>query len=77
MSRQYFDTAPTGNNFDTYYGSNPNGTWTLFVTDLSGGNQSTLVTWGLTVATVPEPQTWTMLGGGLAALWLVNRGRRK
>jgi subtilisin-like proprotein convertase family protein len=72
-----FDAAPTGNNFNAYFGANPNGMWTLFVADVSGGNQSELVSWGLTIATVPEPQTWTLLGGGLTALWWLKRKRRK
>ncbi len=72
-----FDASPTGNTLANYYGSSPNGVWTLFVADLSGGGQSTLVSWGLSVVTVPEPQTWTILGGGLAACWLMIRRRQK
>ena len=72
-----FDAAPTGKNFDTYFGTDPNGVWTLFISDVSGENQSELVSWGLTIATVPEPQTWTLLGGGLTALWWLKRKRRK
>jgi hypothetical protein len=34
---------------------NPNGTWTLFIADLSGGEQSTLVSWSLDITAVPEP----------------------
>ena len=34
---------------------NPNGTWTLFLADLSGGGQSTLVSWSLEITAVPEP----------------------
>jgi hypothetical protein len=36
---------------------NPNGTWTLFIADLSAGAQSQLVGWSLnvTAAEVPEP----------------------
>jgi subtilisin-like proprotein convertase family protein len=72
-----FNAAPTGNTLANDYGANPNGSWTLFVADLSGGGQSTLVSWGLTIVTVPEPQTWTILGGGLAASWLMIRRRQK
>ena len=72
-----FDAAPTGNTLANYYGSNPNGTWTLFVADLSGNGQSTLASWTLSVVTVPEPQTWTILGGGLATCWLLIRRRQK
>ena len=72
-----FDAAPTGNNFDSLNGLNPNGEWTLFIADLSGDNQSTLVSWGLTVVTVPEPQTWALLGGGLVALGWTLRNRRR
>ena len=38
-----------------YNGLNPNGTWTLFIADLSSGGQSTLVSWELDIAAVPEP----------------------
>jgi subtilisin-like proprotein convertase family protein len=71
-----FNAAATGNTLGVYDSSSPNGVWTLFVADLSGGGQSTLVSWGLTVVTVPEPQTWTILGGGLAACWLLIRRRK-
>ena len=73
-----FDAAPTGNTLTSLDGVDPNGAWTLFIADLApGGGQSTVVNWGLTVMTVPEPQTWTLLGGRLAAFWLINRKRRK
>jgi subtilisin-like proprotein convertase family protein len=72
-----FDAAPTGNTFANLDGADPNGIWTLFVADLAPGGQSTIVSWGLTVMTVPEPQTWTLLGGSLAAFCLINRKRRK
>ena len=72
-----FDASPLGNTLLNLDGTSPNGAWTLFIADLSGGGDSTLVSWGLTVVTVPEPQTWTLLGGSLAAFWLMNRNRRK
>lgn len=56
--------------FDTY-AHNANGTWTLFLADLSGGDQSTLVHWGLDISVVPEPTTWALLGFG--ALLLAGR----
>jgi hypothetical protein len=49
----------------------------LSVSDLASGSQSTLVNWGLIVTTVPETQTWELLGGGLGALWWINSNRRK
>jgi subtilisin-like proprotein convertase family protein len=71
-----FDVAPTGLGFGSLNGLDPNGLWTLFIADLSGGGQSTLVSWGLTVVTVPEPQTWVLLAGGLAAFG-ISRWRRR
>ncbi len=49
-----FDANP-GTSFADLIGSNPTGTWTLFFADLSGGKQSTLVSWQLDVTAVPEP----------------------
>ncbi len=70
-------TSPTGNTLISLDGADPNGTWTLFMADLSPGGVSTIVSWGLTVSTVPEPQTWTLLGSSLVGLWMANRKRRK
>jgi hypothetical protein len=49
-------------------GTLADGNWTLFIADLSAGGQSTLVSWGLTIVTVPEPQAWMMIGGGFLML---------
>jgi hypothetical protein len=72
-----FNVEPTGNTLADLDGVNPNGIWMLFVADLSSGGQSTLASWGLTIVTVPEPQTWTLVGGSLTAFWLMTRKRWK
>jgi subtilisin-like proprotein convertase family protein len=54
---------------NSFYNTVPNGTWTLFLADLSSGSQSTLVGWGLDITTVPEPAGLApMLFLGLAFL---------
>jgi len=68
-----FDTAPITAGLNTYNGTLPNGSWTLFISDLSSGGQSTLVSWGLTVVTVPEPQTWAMIASGAGMLLVFRR----
>lgn len=56
--------ASDGGALDSFNGLNPNGTWTLFLADLSGGETSTLVSWGLDIEAVPEPTTWALIGFG-------------
>jgi subtilisin-like proprotein convertase family protein len=47
----------------TFSGMNASGTWTLFLSDLSAGDQSRLVSWGLSldVNPIPEPTTWAAI----------------
>jgi subtilisin-like proprotein convertase family protein len=52
-----------------------NGNWTLFLADLSAGGQSTLVSWGLDITTVPEPNTLAIIGLGFGAGTLLIRRR--
>ena len=68
-----FDSASTGADLGQFVNIDPNGTWTLFLADMSGGGQSTLNSWGLTIVTVPEPQTWAMLAGGAGMLLMLRR----
>ena len=76
-SPNIFDTAATSANFDNFSSTIPNGDWTLFIADLaSGGGQTTLVSWGLTIVTVPEPQTWMLLAGGFGVLLAGRRFRK-
>jgi len=60
----------------SFNGGSPNGNWTLFVADLSGGSQATVMNWGLTVTAVPEPSSWGIaIAGGFALLfWRIKRG---
>lgn len=55
-----------------------NGTWTLFLADLSGGDVSTLVSWGLDITVVPEPATWGLLiFGTMAGVYTLARRLRQ
>ena len=73
-----FPTTTPSALLSSFNGNNPNGTWTLFLSDVSAGGQATLVNWGLTITTAPEPGTMVLaaLGGG-ALLVLRQSTRRK
>jgi len=70
-----FFGAPQSAQLGSFDGSNPNGTWTLFLADLSGGGQSTLVGWTADIVTVPEPGSWALLGLGLLGAVVMMRRR--
>jgi subtilisin-like proprotein convertase family protein len=56
------DQSPQTAGLNVLNGADANGTWTLFLADLSeGGGQSTLVSWGLSISVVPEPTTWALI----------------
>jgi hypothetical protein len=58
--------------FAAYDVTDPNGTWTLFFADMSGGGgQSTLNSWELAISTVPEPVEAAL--ALMAGLFLVVR----
>ena len=74
--RALFDSA-SRLTFASFAGMDPDGTWTLFVADLSPGGQSELAGWTLSVTAVPEPVNVAL--GFLAVSFLstaVARGRR-
>lgn len=63
----------------SFVGDNANGQWVFFVADLSGGNQSTLASVGLTImTTAPEPSAWALVGlGGLCLVAILRRPDNK
>jgi subtilisin-like proprotein convertase family protein len=71
-----FDGASTAANLSVFNTTDGNGAWTLFIADLAaGGGTANLNNVVLTIMTVPEPQTWVMLGGGTALFWLCRNRR--
>lgn len=53
-----------------------NGTWTLFVADLSSDGEPTILnSWGLEITTVPEPEPWFLTVSGAFLLWCFRRIR--
>jgi subtilisin-like proprotein convertase family protein len=69
-------TSPTAglSLYNGVTGGEVNGTWTLFIADLSaGGGTPGLNSVILTIMTVPEPQTWVIMGCSLATLILLRR----
>jgi hypothetical protein len=56
-----------------------NGTWTLFLADMSGGSTMTLNGWSLDITAVPEPATWALIIFGTVAggTVVVRRVRRQ
>jgi subtilisin-like proprotein convertase family protein len=59
---------PSGAILGSFNGLNANGAWTLFIADVSGGDVTTITSWGLDIAAVPEPRS--IVEAGVAALFL-------
>ena len=69
-----FDASgPAG--LDSFVGANPNGTWVLFLADLSGGSTAEVNSWTLNLDLVPEPSPWALMLLGVAALIKFQIGR--
>ena len=54
---------------DSFNGLNANGSWTLFIVDVSSGDQSTVTSWGLDIAAVPEPASMVLFLIGVVGLY--------
>jgi subtilisin-like proprotein convertase family protein len=62
---------------NTFAGLSANGTWTLFLADLTeGGGTGTMTGWGVGISVVPEPATWALVVFAIGALTLKLAGRR-
>lgn len=72
-------SAPVTANLTGMFGSDPNGTWTLFISDLSPAGVSVLNNWTLDINTtaVPEPQALALGVVGAMALWAWRWKRRE
>ena len=63
---------------DSFYNTDPNGEWTLFIADLSGGAESRILHWGVTLTTVPEPAGVALFSATLLGLfYLVTRRKAR
>ena len=63
-----FSSTGASTPLSSFNGLDPNGSWTLFIADVSGGDQSKLTSWGLDIAAVPEPGS--IVEGSVAVLFL-------
>jgi subtilisin-like proprotein convertase family protein len=73
----FFGAAQT-DMLSSFNGNLASGTWTLFLADLSGGGQSTIVSYSYEITALPEPGTMTLAAiGGLAVLALRHSRQRK
>ncbi len=67
-STETFSSASPSALLGSFNGLNANGNWTLFIADVSSGDQSTVTSWGLDIASVPEPAS--LFEGSVAVLFL-------
>jgi subtilisin-like proprotein convertase family protein len=75
----YIAYRPDGGKLENFNTYNPNGTWTIFFADLSGGDttSSTLGSWSLEITAVPEPvNVALMVFAGVFGVVTVARNRR-
>jgi hypothetical protein len=67
------------NTFATQFnGTNPNGTWSLYIVDdvpVNDGETGSITGWTLNITAVPEPATWALIVAGAGALAFFRRKR--
>jgi hypothetical protein len=70
----YSPDASYAGSLNSFLSTLPQGTWSLFVADLSGSGVTTVTSWGLQmdIVAVPEVETWVAaaLAGAFGAFWL-------
>lgn len=69
------DTTPRTDLLADFTPTSPNGTWRLFIADVAGGDEATLVSWSLSLTgpSVPEPTSIGLLS--FASLLVMRRYR--
>ncbi len=68
----------TASALSIFNGTNPNGTWSLYVVDdLAGDFGSITGGWALNFDPVPEPSTWLLFSFGLVGLVALTSVRRR
>lgn len=67
------DTSTRSAFLSSFNGLNANGSWTLFVSDNSPADESTLLGWGLTITGTPEPSRALLVMFGLGGIVLRRR----
>jgi hypothetical protein len=71
------DTDTPSAFLDSFAGVDPNGSWTLFVADMSMNGVGEIKSWGLDIsATVPEPAALSILLLGIVLLWGFHRVKK-
>lgn len=70
------DLSPRDTSLTSFNGTSANGTWTLFVADVAGGDQGQFVSWSLQIVGVPEPATG-VVGAVALALGVLTGWRRE
>jgi subtilisin-like proprotein convertase family protein len=69
--------GPYGTALSVFNGSDPNGTWTLFIQDDVDDESGAMESWSLTVTTVPEPASAFLLVAGASTLLSRRPGTRR
>lgn len=70
--------APQSALLDSFDGTDPNGDWVLFLSDVNFGSESTLQDWQLQIISVPEPGVNILFAlGGAVALIILRRKMRR
>ncbi len=69
------DTTPQTSTLTTFNGLDANGTWTLFVADVSENGEGTLESWGINVTTIPEPASLVLVVLSISVLRLLGSRR--
>ena len=68
------NTDPRTALLNSFNGLDPNGAWTLFFADLSGGAKSTVTEWDMDITAVPEPTNVALASfGAMVAAWRFAR----